>query len=92
MKNIIERIKTKPGYKILAGLILVVGLIYGSKKINEIEINNIKNNPDILVECDIKGEGWMLINKSKIVDILDDGTFVFTNGYAKSCKVENIKE
>ena len=90
--KIIERIKTKPGYKILAGLIIVVGLFYGLEKVNENEINNIKNNPNLVVECNIKGLGWVSIDKSKITDISDDGTFIFKNGYAKSCQVENIKE
>jgi len=86
--KIIERIKTKSGYKILTIVFLIVGSFYLLEKINNQELNKIKNNPNIVVECDIKDKGWIEINKSKIVDIMYDGTFVFTNGYAKSCKVE----
>jgi len=89
--KIIERIKTKPGYKIVAGLLIIFGLFYVANKMDENEINNIKNNPNIIVECNIKGMGWVSIDKSKITDI-SDGTFIFKNGYAKSCKVENLKD
>jgi len=82
----VERILTKPGYKILGGLLIIV-LLYVTNKMDKDYIQKIKHNSNIVVECNIKGKGLIEIDKSKIVDILDDGTFIFTNGYAKSCKI-----
>ena len=83
--KLIDRIKTKPGYKILLilGIIILISWIYHLhlKKIKE-----IKNNPNIIVQCFIKGKGLIDINKSKIEDI-NDGTFIFTDGYATNCKI-----
>ena len=83
----IERIKTKPGYKVLAILFIVVGALELLHLDNEHYLNSIKNDPNIDVTCNIKGEGWVSIDKSKIVDVYDDGTFVFTNGYASNCVI-----
>ena len=81
--NILERIKTKPEYKYLVLILLIIGVIY----IQDSELREIKNNPNIEVQCNIKGKGIITIDKNKIVDILDDGTFVFENGYSQSCTI-----
>ena len=87
LKEIKHRINTKPGYPIVFfGLLLGFGF-YLLHLDNQSYLNNIKNNPNIDVQCVIKGEGLVSIDKSKIVDVMDDGTFVFTNGYAKNCEV-----
>jgi hypothetical protein len=84
-----ERVLTKPGYKYLLLIGIVIGLIQILNYLDKQEINKIKNDPNISVECNIKGKGWVTIDKSKITSIGDDGTFIFTNGYAKSCIVIN---
>jgi len=78
----IERILTKPGYKILAIVILLLVLHY----FNKTEIEELKN-PNTIIECNIKNKGWIEIDKNKITGIMDDGTIQFTNGYAKNCKI-----
>ena len=88
--KIIERIKTKPGYKII--LVAIILIIAGNVISNKSYIQKIKNDPNIVVECNIKDKGWIEIDKSKIVDIMDDGTFIFANGYAKNCQVINLKD
>jgi hypothetical protein len=88
MEKIINRIKTKPGYKIIAFLLILFLPFYLLAQLNNQELNKIKNNPDIIVECQIKNKGWVVIDKNKIIDIDDDGTFIFENGYAKNCIVE----
>jgi len=87
--SIIERIKTKPGYKIIGIAIFLI--IANNILSNKSYIEKIKNNKNIIVECNIKNKGWIEIDKSKITGIMDDGTFIFTNGYAKNCQVINMK-
>jgi len=93
--NIIERVKNKPGYKFLA----VIGLIYGLWYIGTMDerqyINEIKNNDNVSVMCNIKGKGFIDIDKSKITGILDDGHnfgFMFSNGYSTNCEVYGLNK
>ena len=85
----IERIKTKPGYKFLAVLFILALPIYLLHLDNEHYLNSIKNDPNIDVTCNIKGEGWVSIDKSKIIDVDDNGVFIFKNGYASNCVVND---
>jgi len=55
-------------------------------------LEEIKNNDNIVVQCQIKGKGYITIDKSKITGIMDDGTFIFTNGSAKNCDVSRTDE
>jgi len=91
MKNIIERIKTKPGYKFLAVMIILIAPLYLLHLTNESELNNIKNNPDIDVVCNIKGQGYISIDKDKIVS-MNGTTIVFTNGSASNCEINNLNK
>ena len=84
--SIIERIITKPGYKIIGIAIFLI--IANNILSNKSYIEKIKNDKNIVVECNIKNKGWTEIDKSKIIDVMDDGTFIFTNGYAKKCEIE----
>jgi len=91
MENIIERIKTKPEYKILFLLFVLILPFYLLHLINESELNNIKNSDDEII-CNIKGKGTIIIDKSKIIGFTDDGGFIFENGYAKNCYIEKKGE
>ena len=83
LETIKDRINNKPGYPIVFfGVLLGLSLYW-------LHLDNIKNNPNIEVQCVIKGEGLVDIDKNKIISVEDDGTFVFTNGYASNCEVIN---
>jgi len=90
--SFLERVKTKPGYKILAVIAIFGGLLYALHKVNESELNSIKENPHLNVICNIRGEGPVAIDKSKIIGFTDDGGYIFTNGYASSCYVEDDRD
>jgi hypothetical protein len=85
--TIIQRIKTKPGYKYLFLAIILVILIDAINNENKNYIKKLRNST---IECNIKGKGWTIIDSSKIVDFDDEtGTIIFENGYAKNCIIEN---
>jgi len=90
MENIIERIKTKPGYKILFLLFVLILPFYLLHLVNESELNNLKNSDNEVI-CYIKGKGDVIIDKNKIVGF-EDGMFIFENGYAKNCYIEKKGE
>jgi len=84
MEKIIERIKTKPGYKFL-GLLLLIYLFYHILEVTSPEYY-IKNGKAELY-CDF-GDGYRLVPKEKIVGYIDDVNYwAFTNGYARNCYV-----
>jgi len=88
--NIVERIKTKPGYKVVGAIIIVILLGWINHNITNSYIKHFKNG-DYILQCDIKGE-WKTINPDKIVGFDDEtGAFIFTNGYAKNCEVIKVK-
>jgi hypothetical protein len=89
LNRILNRIKTKPGYKVLGFILLVIAPFYLVGLMDQAEIDKIKNNPKIEVQCNIRDKGWVTIDKSKIIGIDDNGGFIFTNGYAKNCEVIN---
>ena len=86
LKRIVERIKTRPGYKFIAVLLLLILPFYLLHLVNQSEINKIKNS-DVDIICSIKGEGYVTIDKSKIIGVTDNG-FIFENGYAENCYIE----
>ena len=86
IEKIIERIKTKPGYKVLAAFGIIAGLIH---LINVDNAEYIKKLQNSTVICNIKGQGLTEINSSKIIGYDDEtGIIIFDNGYAKNCIIE----
>jgi len=83
----IERIKTKPGYKFLAVLFIIAIPFYLLHLVNQSELNDIKNNSNVQVQCLIKGKGYVIIDKSKITGTMENGGFIFENGYASNCEI-----
>jgi hypothetical protein len=85
----LERIKTKPGYKYLFFIIIIFILFYIINSENKSYIQKLHNST---ITCNIKGKGWTVIDSSKIVDFDDEsGTLIFENGYAKNCIIEENK-
>ena len=84
--RLIERIKTKPGYKILGALLVLGALIYTLNKQDNNYIDNFKSGKYTL-QCNINGD-WKTINPSKIQGFDDEtGYYIFTNGFAKNCVI-----
>ena len=71
---------------ILLSLVVVVGVLYGYiSKEHKDWLNDIKTNHTLY--CTINGE-YKKIDPNKIVDLIDEtGTWIFTNGYARSCEL-----
>jgi len=88
MEKIIYRLKTKPGYKFIAILLLLLTPFYLLHLVNKSEINEIKNNDNIVIICNIKGKGETIIDKKLIIGFTDNGGFIFKNGYAENCYIE----
>ena len=89
LETIKDRINNKPGYPIVFFGVLLGLSLYWLHIDNKSYLDNIKNNQNIEVQCVIKGEGLVDIDKDKIIGVDDEGTFIFTNGYASNCEVIN---
>ena len=82
----LERIRTKPGYKYLAILFLLIAIFYLINKEHNSYIEKLQHST---ITCNIKGKGWTVIDSSKIVDFDDEtGIIIFENGYAKNCIIK----
>ena len=89
--KLIERIKTKPGYKFIAFVAIIITPLYLLYLENQKELYKIKNDPNIEVQCLIREKGLVSIDKRKITSINDD-VIIFTNGYATNCEIINEGE
>jgi predicted nucleotidyltransferase len=69
------------------GVLVVVAMIANNISEDK-EYNKKLQSGEIRIECNILGDGLVLIEPSKIVDFdIDTNTVTFTNGSAKSCEV-----
>ena len=90
MEKLLERIRTKPGYKYLAIIaIIVIALDY-------LRVSNlayeVKHNPNLHLICDFKN-GSREVPKDKIVTYIgDEDVWSFTNGWAQQCTIVNDKD
>jgi len=81
-----ERIIKKPGYKIVAGIAIIIAAIVYINKIDNSYINKFKNG-ELTLQCNINGT-LKTIDPEKIQGFDDEtGYFYFSNGYAKNCIV-----
>jgi hypothetical protein len=91
MNKLLNRIKTKPGYKFLAVILVIVGLFHVAY-INSPE-HKVKTGEKVLV-CEFAGGREESIDPKLIVAY--DGEkdmWVFTNGYSHNCYlIDNKKD
>jgi len=82
----LERIRTKPGYKYLAIIIILISIFYAINAEHKSYMEKLQHST---ITCNIKGKGWTVIDSSKIVDFDDEtGIIIFENGSAKNCIIE----
>ena len=85
MENILERIKTKPGYKVLLFLAIVVLLSWLNYRSSL--YYKVKHNEVTLV-CEFK-DGWKTIDPNKFTGYIDEeNVWTFVNGYSHNCYLE----
>jgi len=84
-----ERILTKPGYKIIAGIIVIVSILNLLSNIDS-PYKDVKTGKATL-SCQI-GDDYKIIDPKKVTGFDDEtGYWTFTNGYAKNCDLDYSK-
>jgi len=72
----------------LAAIIVMVLLLVYYKKFNNVD--ELKSNDNLELVCLFKN-GYRKVPKNKIITFDDsNNVWIFTNGYARSCRIENV--
>ena len=85
MKNLVYRIKTKPGYKYIGFLLAIVGLSY-LLHLTDPYYDVMNNKADL--QCEFADGRVEIVDPNLVTGYIDEeDVWTFKNGYSHNCKL-----